>query len=206
LAGDLASNNVARYNFITPDTCDDMHDSCPPLTNNILQGDNWLSNNLPTILNSRAYKEGGAVFITWDEVTSGIQAPIGMIVLSPYAKGGGYSNQIFYNHGSTLRTMEELFNVSPFLGGATNATDLSDLFSPPGPKITSFSPTPAGTEMLVLGVMPGSTNIVQCSTNFVDWTAIATNIPATNFFHYTNTAPVGLPQQFFRVVQMGAIN
>ena len=28
LAADLADNKVARYNFITPNLCDDMHDSC----------------------------------------------------------------------------------------------------------------------------------------------------------------------------------
>jgi hypothetical protein len=51
-----------------------------------------------------------------------------MIVLSPLAKGGGYSNSITYDHSSTLRTMEEIFGVQPFLGGAATATDLSDLF------------------------------------------------------------------------------
>src|SRR5260370_11805093 len=28
LASDLAANAVARYNFITPNVCDDMHDKC----------------------------------------------------------------------------------------------------------------------------------------------------------------------------------
>src|SRR5207248_6271506 len=71
LAHDLASGNVARYNFITPNLCDDMHDSCKPLHNAIKQGDTWLSVNLPTILNSAAYKAGGVVFITWDEAAKG---------------------------------------------------------------------------------------------------------------------------------------
>ena len=30
LAGDLAQNRVARYNFITPNLCNDMHDECFP--------------------------------------------------------------------------------------------------------------------------------------------------------------------------------
>jgi hypothetical protein len=51
-----------------------------------------------------------------------------MIVLSPDAKGGGYSNTIHYTHSSTLRTVEEIFGVTPLLGDAANATDLSDLF------------------------------------------------------------------------------
>src|SRR5437016_3106292 len=31
LATDLSNNTVARYNFITPNVCHDMHDSCAPL-------------------------------------------------------------------------------------------------------------------------------------------------------------------------------
>jgi hypothetical protein len=119
---------VARYNFITPNLCDDMHDSCSPINDPIKQGDSWLQTNLPTILNSQAYQQGGAVFIVWDEGTSSSDGPIGMIVISPLAKGGGYNNAIHYTHSSTLRTMEEIFGVSPFVGDAANATDLSDLF------------------------------------------------------------------------------
>jgi hypothetical protein len=128
LATDLANNTVAQYNFITPNLCDDMHDRCKPLRNSIKQGDTWLSNNVPAILNSAAYQNGGALFITWDEAGTG-DGPIGMIVLSPFAKGGGYQNSIQYTHGSTLRTLQEIFGVSPFLGDAGNESDLSDLFA-----------------------------------------------------------------------------
>src|SRR6267378_1533486 len=36
LARDLTNRTVAAYNFITPNVCSDMHDSCPPLSNQIL--------------------------------------------------------------------------------------------------------------------------------------------------------------------------
>ena len=87
------------------------------------RGDTWLSREVPKILNSAAYKNGGALFITWDEGEGG-DGPIGMIVLSPNAKGGGYSNTIHYTHSSTLRTVQEIFGVTPLLGDAANATDL----------------------------------------------------------------------------------
>jgi hypothetical protein len=128
LARDLTNNSVARYNFITPNVCDDMHDGCAPLYNKIAQGDAWLAKYLPEILNSPAYRNGGAVFITWDEADIG-DGPIGMIVLSPFAKGKGYSNSIHYNHGALLRTLEEIFGVAPYLGDAANQPDLKDLFS-----------------------------------------------------------------------------
>jgi phospholipase C len=128
LATDLAGNTVARYNFITPNECNDMHDSCAPLNDAIRQGDTWLSQNLPAILNSAAYRSGGAVFVTWDEGAAS-DGPIGMIVLSPFAKGNGYRNFVRYTHGSTLRTLQEIFGVGPFLRDAAIETDLSDLFA-----------------------------------------------------------------------------
>jgi phosphatidylinositol-3-phosphatase len=127
LATDLQHNAEANYNFITPNLCDDMHDTCSPFNDPVKQGDTWLAQNLPTIFNSQAYTNGGVVFITWDEGEGG-DGPIGMIVLSNNAKGGGYSNTIQYTHSSTLRTLEEIFGVTPLLGDAANATDLSDLF------------------------------------------------------------------------------
>jgi phosphatidylinositol-3-phosphatase len=127
LATDLQQQTQARYNFITPNQCNDMHSTCAPNNDSVKQGDTWLAQNLPAILSSAAYKSGGIVFITWDEGEGG-DGPIGMIVLSPDAKGGGYSNTIHYTHSSTLRTLEEIFGVTPLLGDAANATDLRDLF------------------------------------------------------------------------------
>jgi phosphatidylinositol-3-phosphatase len=125
LATDLGKNSIARYNFITPNLCNDMHDC------GIKAGDTWLSHNLPVILNSQAYQNNGAVFITWDEGANGSDGPIGMIVVSPLAKVN-YANSIYYTHSSTLRTMQEIFGVRPLLRDAANATDLSDLFADSG--------------------------------------------------------------------------
>ncbi len=128
LQADLADNKVANYNFITPNLCDDMHnpDDCAS-SKPVQNGDTWLSQTIPMIMASKAYKQGGVIFITWDESTNG-DHPIGMIVLSPFAKGNGYTNNIFYTHSSTLRTIEEIFNLTPMLGDAAKATDLSGLF------------------------------------------------------------------------------
>ena len=127
LQTDLINNTVARYNFITPNQCDNMHTSCAPSNDPVLQGDLWLSTEVPKILASPAYANNGALFILWDEA-DGAGGPIGMIVLSPKAKGAGYQNTILYSHSSTLRTVEEIFGVTPMLGDAANATDLRDLF------------------------------------------------------------------------------
>ncbi len=138
LATDLAANTVAGYNFITPNLCNDMHGevlgtTCNALTTDLIKtGDNWLANNVPTILNSQAYQNGGVLFVAWDEgdepvVGSASDGPIPFIVLSPLAKPN-HSNSFKYTHSSTLRTVEEIFNLSP-LADANNATDLSDFFT-----------------------------------------------------------------------------
>jgi phospholipase C len=118
-ARDLQQNQVARYNFITPNLCHDMHDC------SVATGDTWLSIEVPKILESAAYQHG-VLFITFDESETG-DGPIGLIVVSPFAKPG-YSNTVAYTHSSTLRTLQEIFGITPFLGDAANAIDLGDLF------------------------------------------------------------------------------
>jgi len=127
LATDLKSGTLPQYVWITPNLCDDMHDSCNG-GDPIKQGDTWLAQNVPAILKSAAYKKGGALFIVWDEADNG-DGPIGMIALSPFAKGHGYSNQIHYTHGSMLRTIEEIFGVKPLLRDAAKEKDLSKMFT-----------------------------------------------------------------------------
>jgi len=120
LASDLQQNQVARYNFITPNLCHDMHDC------SVATGDGWLSTEVPKILGSAAYQHG-VLFITFDESETG-DGPIALMALSPFAKPG-YSNSLSYSHSSMLRTLQEIFGVTPLLGDAANATDLSDLFA-----------------------------------------------------------------------------
>lgn len=54
-----------------------------------------------------------------------------MIVVSPFGKGAGYSNQIAYDHSSTLKTVQTIFGATPFLrhAGDPGVNDLRDLFS-----------------------------------------------------------------------------
>jgi phosphatidylinositol-3-phosphatase len=123
---DLAAGATARYNFITPDDCHNMHSSCSGV-DQIVAGDDWLSQEVPKILASKPY-QNGVLFIVFDEADKG-DGPIPMLVLSPFAKTGGYTNSIYYEHGSTLRTVEEIFGVSPLLRDAAQQTDLSDFFT-----------------------------------------------------------------------------
>ena len=196
LAGDLAHDTVARYNFITPNLCDDGHDSCAPLSNLLLQIDTWLSAEIPKILASPAYTNNGAIFIPWDEGVGG-DGPIGLIALSPLARGGGYFNNIHYTHSSLLRTLQETFGVGPLLNDATNAFDLSDLFTPF--SITSATMQTSGFQFSFGGVVPGATNIVEATTDFAVWTPISTNVSDTNQLTTTDSTATNLSQRFYRI-------
>ena len=183
LAADLQNNTVAQYVFITPNLCDDGHDSCAPVNDPIRQTDNWLAANVPAILNSTAYQNGGALFITWDEGVGG-DGPIGMIILSASAKGGGYSNTIHYTHGSLLRTVEEIFGMG-LLGDAAVQTDLSDLFGTAAPPAApaSLSATPGNNQVaLSWAASAGATsyNVKRSPTSGGSYNTVAT-VSATSY-------------------------
>jgi hypothetical protein len=211
LPNDLANQTVPHYVFITPNLIDDMHDSAAPLNNPIKQGDTWLANNLPTILNSNAYKNNGVVFITWDEGEGG-DGPIGMIVLSPLVKSPGYHSPITYTHSSTLRTFQKIFGVGPLLGGAATAMDLSDLFvlnaipnADSQVVISSITESP-GTATVVCTSEPGLAYRLQWKNTITDtWNTVTPNktgtggpLSWTDDGTQTGSAPSG--QRFYRVV------
>jgi hypothetical protein len=138
LTNDLQNDAIARYNFITPDLCHDMHGDglfgpqCAQINDSALikAGDDWLKQYVHAIMQSNAYTDNGAIFILWDEgsgVLGASDGPVPFLVLSPLAKTN-YSNMTAYTHSSMLRTVETIFGVS-FLRDAANASDLRDLFT-----------------------------------------------------------------------------
>jgi hypothetical protein len=139
LATDLANGTQARYNFITPNECDDMHGQtfgtmCNSLLDNALikDADTWLSTEIPKIMGSAAYQNGGVIFVVWDEgdesFGSADDGPMPFFVISSKAKAG-YAGSVPYTHSSTLRSVQEIFGITPFMRDAANATDLADLFT-----------------------------------------------------------------------------
>src|SRR5260221_6694692 len=119
LASELTSGHVPDLVWITPNLCSDMHD-CSTAT-----GDAWLAMWVPRILASTTWRDGGALFLTWDEGTTSdgcCQAAhgghIATLVISPLGKPR-YQSHTPYDHYSLLRTITEAWGLRP-LGHAAD--------------------------------------------------------------------------------------
>jgi hypothetical protein len=119
----------ARFTFVTPNLCHDMH-SCPTQNDNATEvqtGDAWLSTFLPQVLDSPEYTAGAtAVFITWDE-GGGADQRIATLVIAPSTPVGTTSASMF-DHYSLLRTTEEMLGLTTYLGEAANAVSMRSAF------------------------------------------------------------------------------
>ncbi|MEA2636540.1 MAG: phosphatidylinositol-3-phosphatase [Chloroflexota bacterium] len=120
---DMSSGHVPDFVWITPNMCNDTHD-CPVGT-----GDAWLRTVVPTITGSAAFRNGGVLFITWDEGSSNAGCCSGSwgghvatLVIAPNAIGG-FRSAVAENHYGLLRTVEDGFHLS-HLGAAGWASNL----------------------------------------------------------------------------------
>lgn len=122
---DLAANKVPKYVFITPNMISDMHDS------SVATGDAWLAKEIPKILSSDAFNNGGVLFLTFDEGSSQNDDPP-MIVISANAKRGYVSNTTF-NASSYLKTVQKILGTEPLPCGASadQVNTMDELFTVP---------------------------------------------------------------------------
>lgn len=132
-----AVSSTPNFSFITPNLCNDGHDS--PCVNQTGQAsqlaniDVFLQQWVPLITNSPAFKKDGLLEITFDEADigdataccgevagpaapkPGINGPgggrIGTVLVSPFIHPGTVS-PVPYNHYSSLATIEDLFGLA----------------------------------------------------------------------------------------------
>ncbi|HVH64598.1 MAG TPA: alkaline phosphatase family protein [Candidatus Acidoferrum sp.] len=109
--GDMSSGYVPNFVWITPNMCNDMHDCA------VATGDAWLRNVVPTITASAAFRNGGVLFITWDEGSTSAGCcgdswggHIATLVISPRSING-FRSGVAENHYSLLRTIEDGFRL-----------------------------------------------------------------------------------------------
>ncbi|MBF6590623.1 MAG: hypothetical protein IVW57_08845 [Ktedonobacterales bacterium] len=130
LGPDLTRGAVPDFTWITPNMCHDMHDC------STRDGDQWLSQQVPPILASAAWKQGGVLFLVWDEGTDDngccAYASGGRVPLLVIAPGGraGYRSATPYDHYSLLRTITDAWGLTPPGHAAEPASPpLTDFFA-----------------------------------------------------------------------------
>lgn len=155
LDADLASKSLPKYVFITPNMIHDMHDG------SVADGDQWLSQEVPKILASDAFNNGGVLFLTWDEGGGYPQSDDPpMIVISPHAKRG-FVSQTPYNASSYLKTVQSILGLdslpcNPNPDGVQPMADLFDVSIAPAPR-TSGGGGSGGTTTTSGGSTSGGT-------------------------------------------------
>jgi hypothetical protein len=132
------ASSAPAFSYIVPDRC---HDAGPLACSPGAQAgpttaDSLLSQIVPEIMTSKAYKHGGLIVITTDEApstgeyadsssccgqptypnltTTGLRqggGGVGALLLSPLIKGGTTASER-YNHYSLLKTVEDIFGLS----------------------------------------------------------------------------------------------
>jgi phosphatidylinositol-3-phosphatase len=99
-------NTSARFTFVTPNICDDMHDC------SVATGDAWLKRFMTKLLRKHSYRRGrAAVFITFDEGSDGSAGNrIPTIVVARSVHPGKRSAAPFTLY-SLLRTTESMLHL-----------------------------------------------------------------------------------------------
>jgi phospholipase C len=128
LGSALASSDpaaVPRFAWVTPSMCHSGHDCSTAVAGE------WLTTFVGTITASQAWRQGGALVVTWDEGEgddSGVDSATGVpsgsggggrvltIVAAPTIPAGR-TVAVAYDHYSLLRTIEDAFGL-PLLGEA----------------------------------------------------------------------------------------
>ena len=157
LINDLNSSSAPNFMWLTPNVCNDMHgnstctNGCTTVgTACIVDGDNYLSNLVLTILNSKTFTTTrAALFITFDEGTGfcplngSSEECMYAVWAGPVAKTGFVTSHL-YNHYSFLKTVEINWNLTSLTLNDANATPMTEFFSsysgasPPTPPAGAY--------------------------------------------------------------------
>jgi len=128
----LASGNVADFNLVIPNGCNDGEKNCAPLNNRYTQFDDFLAQEIPRIEASPAFGNNGVIAITYDEDQrmSGL-APKNALgsgghtvcaLISPLLQRGDQAPTT-YSY-SLLRTIQDGLALHPYLGSAAQVQPL----------------------------------------------------------------------------------
>ena len=136
---DLAAGQMARFNMVIPNGCDDGEANCKPVNKRYTQFDNFLAAEVPKIQASPAFGTTGVIIVVYDEdERAGGLAPknglgsgghVVCAIISPLAVAGSYARK--YYHYSLLRTVEDGFRLRGYLGNAGAVTPIASIWRTP---------------------------------------------------------------------------
>ena len=136
---DLANGQVASFNMVIPNGCDDGEANCKPVNNRHTQFDDFLAQEVPKIESSPAFGSNGVIIVIYDEDerAGGIAPKNGLgsgghvvcAIISQLVTVGTYGQT--YYHYSLLRTVEDGFHLGGYLGNANVVTPIATIWRPP---------------------------------------------------------------------------
>jgi acid phosphatase len=134
MAEDFADGLTVNYAYITPDADEDAHDGT------LADADQWLQDNVPTILARPEFGPGGdgILFIVWDESNfsdnrcsatdpSGCGGRTATLVIGPRVNRG-YQSTTLYHNENVLATVCAAMGLSNCPGAAQSAAPMADFF------------------------------------------------------------------------------
>jgi phospholipase C len=129
---DVKNGNLPNFSFLTPNGCDDMHGVSGSCSKSISTGDTYLSNLIPLIQSGPQYSST-IVIITWDtgdcsspcNQTANGGGQVATIVVGPSSLVNYGKFNTFYNHYSTLATIEDIFGLGNLGRNDATATPMS---------------------------------------------------------------------------------
>lgn len=128
LATDIANHTLPNLAYVVPNNCNNMHNTNCTVT----IGDNWLSTNMPAMIN--AVGSDGVVILTWDEDAGPEGSANNNHILTVFKGsrvGSGIQSTGVVNHYNVLRTICDALGIAP-MGAAASASPITDIWVPFG--------------------------------------------------------------------------
>jgi phosphatidylinositol-3-phosphatase len=133
---DLQNGTLPQFIYLMGNQFHNMHDcegvtdqvNCPNNDVRIAQGDAWLQQVIPPLLNDPGFAKNGVLLVTWDEsVDTDVRNVGGHIVTLMVGANikKGFQSTTFYQHQNLLRFMSDRLGI-PAPGDAAGAADMSE--------------------------------------------------------------------------------
>ena len=126
----LTTGDVARFDMIIPNDCENGHDRCGT-HDSVRQFDDFLAREVPKIQASPAFGADGLIIVVWDEGADPPLAPrhVGAALIGPRVTPGASDAQRL-THYSLLRTLEDGFGITRHLAHAARAKAITGIWHP----------------------------------------------------------------------------